>query len=210
MSDQRESLETTAAPPEAELTDDGGVGAAERESLTPSVPEHRKSPVREVIETVVVALLIALLIRQFVVEVFVVDGRSMEPTLFTSERLLVNKFVYRFRTPQPGEIIVFRYPRNQDRDFIKRVVAVAGDRVEIRDGYVYVNDQPLPDPYVSYRDGGTWPEVTVPPGAVWVLGDNRNNSEDSRYFGEVPLGNIKGRAFFRFWPIGRFMSFAAG
>lgn len=190
--------------------EEAGVGAEERASLAPAAAERRRNPVREVVETIVIALLIALVIRHFVVEVFVVDGKSMEPTLFTGERLLVNKFVYRLRNPRPGDIIVFRYPKNPERDFIKRVVAVEGDTVEIAEGVVYVNGNELDEPYVEYRDtSGIEPQV-VPEGAVWVLGDNRNNSEDSRYFGEVPLENIKGRAFFRFWPPGRWHTFPAG
>lgn len=188
-------------------TQDEGVNKEEKQALAPAVPQ-RKSPLREVVETVVIALLIALVIRTFVVEVFVVDGRSMEPTLKTNERLLVNKFIYWFRSPQPGEVIVFRYPRQPDRDFIKRVVAVAGDKVEIKRGHVFVNGQELSEPYLQFRDAGDWPVRQVPANAVWVLGDNRNNSEDSRYFGEVPLRNIKGRAFFRFWPPGRWQTFS--
>ncbi len=183
-----------------------GVNSEERQALAPVAPK-RKNPIREVVETVVIALLIALVIRTFVVEVFVVDGRSMEPTLKTGERLLVNKFTYRLNEPQPGEVIVFRYPRQPDRDFIKRVMAVPGDKIEIKRGHVFVNGQEVAEPYLQFRGEGDWPVREVPPESVWVLGDNRNNSEDSRYFGEVPLKNIKGRAFFRFWPLGRWRAF---
>lgn len=185
---------------------DEGVNKEEKQALAPA-GATRKNPIREVIETVVVALLIALVIRTFIVEVFVVDGRSMEPTLKTNERLLVNKFIYMFSSPEQGEVIVFRYPRQPDRDFIKRVVAVSGDKIEIKHGHVFINGEELPEPYLQFRDAGDWPLREVPPNAIWVLGDNRNNSEDSRYFGEVPLKNIKGRAFFRFWPPNRWQTF---
>lgn len=103
-------------------------------------PGKRKSPTRELLETIVVALVIALLVRTFLVEVYRVEGSSMSNTLYTGERLLVNKFVYKYVRPaKPGDIIVFQYPRDPGRDFIKRVVAVAGDKVAIRAGKVYVN-----------------------------------------------------------------------
>lgn len=184
------------------------ISTEEKEALRGQKQEQRKSPIREVVETVVVALMIALVIRTFVVEVFVVEGSSMHPNLASGDRLLVNKFVYRFRTPQAGEVIVFDYPVTRrssgfgrsTRRFIKRVIAVAGDEVEMRDGVVYVNGEPLPEPYNPIRDETSWPPTVVPPQSVWVLGDNRPNSSDSRSFGEVPLDKIKGEAFFRFWP----------
>jgi signal peptidase I len=170
----------------------------------------RKSPMRELLETIILALVVALVIRTFVVEVYRVDGSSMENTLHSEERVLVNKFIFRFglRPPQPGDIIVFQYPKQPDRDFIKRVVAVAGDTVEIRGGRVFVNGKPFPEAAtvrLSNRDFGPYP---VPPNAVFVLGDNRNNSEDSRYFGEVPLERIRGLAFARIWPLPRISGFA--
>lgn len=169
----------------------------------------RKSPMRELLETIILALVVALVIRTFVVEVYRVDGSSMENTLHSEERVLVNKFIFRFglRPPHPGDIIVFQYPKQPDRDFIKRVVAVAGDTVEIRGGKVFVNGRPFPEAAtvrLSNRDFGPY---QVPPNSVFVLGDNRNNSEDSRYFGEVPLANIRGLAFARIWPLGRISGF---
>lgn len=163
-----------------------------------------KSALREVVETVVIALLIALAIRHYVVEVFVVDGHSMEPTLRDGERLLVNKFIYRFHPPERGDIVVFRYPYGPGRrDFIKRVIAVAGDRIEARGDVVYVNGQPLDEPYLRFRHTGTFKARVVPPGTIWVMGDNRDNSEDSRAFGEISLQYVKGKAFLRFWPLDR-------
>jgi signal peptidase I len=170
----------------------------------------RKNPLRELLETLVLAVIIALVIRSFLVEVYRVQGSSMESTLHNSERVLVNKFLYRWvRAPKPGDIIVFRYPRQPDRDFVKRVVAVAGDKVELKEGKVYVNGRLLPEASgVRLSDEDSEHEETVPPDSVWVLGDNRNNSEDSRYFGPVPLENIRGQAFLRIWPVARACRFS--
>jgi signal peptidase I len=164
-------------------------------------PGKRKGPVREIVETVLLALIIALLIRTFVVEVYRVQGSSMEATLHSGEQVLVNKFLYRWiREPRQGDIIVFRSPREPDRDFIKRVVAVPGDVVEIREGKVYVNDQLMVEAPGVRPSSDNFGPVRVDPGEVWVLGDNRNNSEDSRWFGPVQIAAIRGMAFMRIWP----------
>lgn len=178
------------------------------EQAQPGVSPRRKGPLRESIETVAVALLVAFLLRGFVAEVYRVDGRSMLNTLHDRERVLVSKLTYRLRTPQPGEIIVFRSPSQPDRDFIKRVVAVAGDRVELRQGRVLVNGQPITEAPDVMPTTQTAAEQVVPPHAVWVLGDNRNHSEDSRAFGQVPLENIRGVAVARIWPLKSFTWFA--
>ncbi len=127
----------------------------------------------------------------------------MEPTLHDSERLFVNKLVYRFRPPARGDIIVFRYPRSPDRDFIKRVVAIGGETVEIVEGRVLVNGRFLEEEYGTIPDHTHYPRTEVPSGCLFVLGDNRRNSEDSRFFGFVPLENVKGRAFLLYWPLER-------
>ena len=118
-------------------------------------------------------------------------------------RLVVNKFIYRFRAPEKGEILVFQYPRDPSRDFIKRVIAVPGDTVEIKDGRVLVNDQVLSEDYILEKTRGDYPKSTVPQGTVFVMGDNRNNSEDSRFadVGFVPDALIKGKAVLVFWPV---------
>lgn len=173
-------------------------------------PGKRKSLLREVLETLILALVIALAIRFLLVEVYRVQGTSMESTLHSGERVLVNKFIYRWagQTPKPGDIIVFQYPKEPDRDFIKRVVALGGDRVEIREGKVYRNGLLVPEaPGVRLSEEDIPAEVTVPADSVWVLGDNRNNSEDSRWFGAVPISYIRGKAFFRVWPLSRMCLF---
>lgn len=160
---------------------------------------------REYVETVAGAVLLAVFIMTFVARSFTVDGPSMMPTLQTGERLLVDKITYRFRDPQRGEIIVFRYPADPSHHFIKRVIGVPGDRIEIRGGVVYVNGVALEERYVSSPTYGRFTSGVVPEGHFFVLGDNRINSQDSRspLVGFVPKRLITGRALVRFWPINR-------
>ena len=156
--------------------------------------------------SIVVAVVLAFLIRQFIVELYIVDGPSMRPTLQSQERLVVNKFIYNIRHPEKGEILVFKYPRDQSRDFIKRVIATPGDTIEIKDGRVYVNDQMQSEDYILEKTRSEYPKATVPDGTVFVMGDNRNNSEDSRFadVGFVPYSLIKGKAMLVFWPFSQF------
>ena len=158
---------------------------------------------KDAVETLVLALILTFIIRGFLVESFLVQGHSMEPTLHHGERLLVTKLPYRFREPKRGEIVVFRYPRDHRTDFIKRVLALPGEKVEMRLGRLYINDQPLEEPYVHQAGMFTMPPLVVPEGQVFVLGDNRTNSEDSRVFGPVDMEDIKGKAFVVFWPLPR-------
>lgn len=153
--------------------------------------------------SIVVALILAFLIRTFIVELYIVDGPSMRPTLQSEERLVVNKFIYRMRAPEHGEVLVFSYPRDPSRDFIKRVIAVPGDTIEIREGKVYLNQQLLMEDYILEKTMTDYPLSTVPEGHIFVMGDNRNNSEDSRFadVGFVPYELIKGKAVLVFWPL---------
>lgn len=160
---------------------------------------------REIAETVLIAVVLAFVIRGFVVETFVVFGPSMEPTLYDAERLFVNKISYKLHPPHRHDIIIFAYPRDPQRDFVKRVIGLPGEALEIRDGRVYINGEFLEESYVAFPDHhSTTGPITVPEGHVFVLGDNRRNSEDSRYFGAVPLANIRGKAFLLYWPLRRF------
>ena len=161
------------------------------------------SELKDWIGSIVIAVVLAMLIRTFIVELYVVDGPSMRPTLESEERLVVNKFIYRFHPPQKGEILVFQYPRDPSRDFIKRVIATPGDTIEIHEGRVLVNDQLLTEDYILEKTRSEYPKTTVPEGRVFVMGDNRNNSEDSRFadVGFVPYDLIKGKAMLVFWPI---------
>lgn len=160
---------------------------------------------REVVETILIAVVLAFAVRGFVVETFVVLGPSMEPTLHELERLFVNKILYRVQAPERGDIVVFAYPRDPSRDFIKRVIALPGETIEIRDGRVYIDGQFVEETYIAYPDShGDYGAVTVPREHVFVMGDNRRNSEDSRYFGPVPFANLRGKAFLIYWPISLF------
>ena len=158
------------------------------------------------IVSIATAVVLALIIRTFIVELYLVDGPSMRPTLQNAERLVVNKFIYRFREPERGEILVFQYPRDTRRDFVKRVIAVPGDTIEIKDGQVYVNSQLMNEPYILSKTRGDYPLAEVPKGHIFVMGDNRNNSEDSRFadVGFVPYELIKGKAILVFWPFDQF------
>lgn len=154
----------------------------------------------EWLKSILVAVVLALVIRTFLLEVFLVQGESMLPTLQDRERLLVSKVQYYFREPEPGEIIVFKV--SPERDFIKRVIATAGDEVRVDFDGVYVNGVRLQENYVLEKNNEKLfgPEV-VPEGYVFVMGDNRNNSMDSRSIGYVKLEEIKGKAMFVFWPL---------
>jgi signal peptidase I len=171
-----------------------------------SVTEEKKSMGEEAKDwfvSIITAIVIAMLIRTFIVELYIVDGPSMRPTLLHEEKLVVNKFIYYLRAPEKGEVVIFRYPRDTSRDFIKRVIATAGDTIEIKDGRVYVNDQLLIEDYILEKTYTEYPKSTIPEGTIFVMGDNRNNSEDSRFsdVGFVPLNLVKGKAVFIFWPM---------
>jgi signal peptidase I len=213
----------------------------------------RKSTAREYTESIGVAVLIALFLRAFVVEAFKIPSGSMIPTLQVGDHIFVNKFIYgvrvpftdikfgmNFRKPRRGEVVVFKFPNNEDLDFIKRIVAVEGDVVEVRDNQVFVNGKGVPRSHVegdcryedfledvgkweqrsceawiettgegSYttvydRNGSTrsWAPRTVPKGTIFAMGDNRDNSNDSRYWGFVPFDLIKGKAMVIWWSYG--------
>ncbi len=157
--------------------------------------------IRDILEVVVVAFIIAMLIRGLVIETFVVQGPSMEPTLVDGERLLVSKIAYRFGKPKRGDVVVLRYPLDPSKDYIKRVVALAGDTVELRLGRVYVNGQLKEEPYIHFPGLYNMATLTVPEGTVFVMGDHRVNSEDSRFFGPVTQELVKGKAIVIIWPL---------
>lgn len=158
--------------------------------------------------SIIVAVVLAFGIRTFLVEPYMVSGSSMMNTLQDRERLLVNKLVYYTRQPKRGEIIVFKYPSDTRRDFIKRVIAVGGDTIEIRDGKTLVNGEAIDESYIREPFHTNLPKMTVPQGRIFVMGDNRNNSEDSRFqdVGFVDLSLVKGKASVIFWPLGQMRS----
>ena len=145
-------------------------------------------------------------VRPFVVEAFWIPSASMVPTLKYGDRVLVNKFIYRFTEPERGDVVVFKSVQDDQQDLIKRVVGVPGDKISVRGGRLFVNDELQREPYVNKKmpDRSFAAPTTVPKNHVFVMGDNRANSQDSRVFGPVPKENIEGEAFLRFWPPGRF------
>lgn len=163
--------------------------------------------------SIIVAVALAFCIRTFLVEPYLVEGRSMYPSLENHERLLVDKFSYFVSNPKRGEVVVFRYPKDQSRDFIKRVIAVEGDTIEMRKGRVLVNGNVVTENYIWKEDPkgkneSDFRKAVVPKGCIFVLGDNRNNSLDSRFADVdfVPHKLVKGRALFCFWPTDRIRS----
>ncbi len=156
---------------------------------------------RELLSTVLPAVLIALTINLFMAQATVVQGQSMEPTLYNNERVIVEKVTYQFfHGPRRGDIVVLR-PPGQDDLLIKRVVALAGETVEVRNGRVYIDGILLEEPWTDRFGGPDYPPTVVPPLMVFVLGDNRAQSNDSRSFGTVPLDDVIGRAWVIYWPL---------
>lgn len=173
----------------------------------------------ETVEVLALALLMFLLVRS-VAQNFVVDGGSMEPTFRNGEMLIVNKLSYRtfdlswlpftdkddwrpFGTPQPGDVVVFKFPQDQTRDFIKRVVAVPGQTVEVRNGKVFIDGVEQNEPYLDQAPTYNYGPTLVPEKQIFVLGDNRNNSYDSHSWGLLDQDLLIGRAELRYWPMGR-------
>jgi len=195
-------------------------------------PGRKKSLLREYAEAILIALALALFIRTFIVQAFKIPSGSMIPTLNVGDHILVNKFSYglnifresyfglnfppkdiniiSYRKPQRGDIVVFKFPEDESRDFIKRVIGVEGDRVEIKDKIVYINGKSLnKEPYTIYRDPDIKPKdvsqrdnfdpIDVPVGHIFVMGDNRDGSHDSRFWGFVNIRKVKGNALIIYW-----------
>jgi signal peptidase I len=151
----------------------------------------------------IISLAISAFIIIFLYQPVKVEGTSMMPSLVDQERIFVNKFVYRLEPIERGDIVVFRYPYDPSKSYIKRVIGMAGDRIRIDGGQVYVNGESLDESYVpaEYTDARTFPEVVVPANAYYVLGDHRSMSDDSRNFGPVNQSFIYGKAVFGYWPV---------
>lgn len=176
------------------------------DGLQGSVRQTKKSAGREVLETIIIALVLAAVIRIFVLEPFWIPSGSMEPTLDINDHILVNKLVYDIWQPADGDIIVFHPPMDPSAYWVKRLIAVGGQTVAIRNSQLYINGREVPQPYLpaGYRmTNPNYGPVTVPPGEYFVLGDNRNNSEDSRYWGFLPRTDIVGKAVLIYWPLDR-------
>jgi signal peptidase I len=188
----------------------------------------RKSTIREYFESLVVAVILALFVRTFGFQAFKIPTGSMEPNLLVGDHLLVNKFIFGpslnraeravlpMRPVERGEVLVFKFPEEPDRDFIKRVIALPGETLELRNQTIYINGAPLLEPYAHYQlppaPGGANGEdgdvrrrygpVTIPEGHYFMMGDNRDDSQDSRYWGFLPATYVKGRALFIYWSFG--------
>lgn len=191
--------------------------------MSTRAPEHKstrkKSVIREWVESIIVAFILAMIIRTFVIQAFKIPTGSMRPTFLEGDLILVNKFIYgakipftdfrlpALRHPEKGDVIVFIYPENPKKDFIKRLIASPGETVEIRNGTIYINDQPLLNPVfnqIYYYNRGEFgkegQKILVPKDSFFVLGDNSASSQDSRYWGFVPRKNILGEAIIIYWP----------
>jgi len=156
---------------------------------------------REVVETILPAVLIALMIHLFLAQATRVEGYSMEPTLHGQERLVIEKLSFHFRPPEQGDIVVLRVPDYGKEMLIKRVIGLPGDTIVVENGYVLINGEPLAEDYINGPPRGNYGPTVVPEDSVFVMGDNRNNSNDSRSFGPVPYDDIVGRAWVRYWPL---------
>lgn len=151
------------------------------------------------------AALTAILIVVFVVQPVRVEGTSMQPNLADQERIFVNKFVYHLSDIQRGDVVVFWYPKDRSKSFIKRVIGLPGEVVEVGQGIVYVDGKPLQEHYLlsEYVDYYSYPPVKVGWDSYFVMGDHRNSSNDSRHWGFVPASSIFGKAIFRYWPVSK-------
>lgn len=150
-----------------------------------------------------IVLVLALLLRLLVIKPYEIPSPSMEPTLMPGDRILVNKLAHKLWAPNRGDVVVFQYPKNPDRVFIKRVIGLEGEKVEIRENHVLINGKPLTEPYLKEREIPPFPPEKIPEGKILVLGDNRNQSEDSRDWGLLPKEYLLGKAFFIYWPVNR-------
>ncbi len=182
-------------------------GKSRREKRLEREKKKRKAGVAELILTAVVAFVLVFgFVRPYVVEAYRIPTESMVPTLEVGDRVLANKFVYRFTEPERRDIVVFdSVDEDDDQTLIKRVVGVAGDEVQVQSGVLYVNGEEQEEPYLNDADQsrGFYGPTVVPEGHIFVMGDNRSNSADSRFFGPLPLENLKGEAFMRFWPVSK-------
>lgn len=180
-----------------------------------------KSKIQEYIEAIIIAILIAVFIRTFIIQAFKIPSRSMVPKLLVGDHLLVNKFIYGvkipyfrktiipFTDPQRGDIVVFIYPNDRTKDFIKRVIGIGGDTIEVNNKKIFINGKGYTDTFGIYRDSVVYPRtmqprdnfgpVIVPKGSLFVMGDNRDESADSRFWGFVDLKDVEGKAFIIYW-----------
>ena len=206
-SDER-SLTSPANPPDAAVEP---AVHSEKEKHKAAAHRQLRHEIRVWTRDLLIAIGLALIIIIFLYQPVKVEGTSMAPLLSDQERIFINKFVYRFEPIERGDVVVFWYPLDRTKSFIKRVIALPGESVEIRQGIVYVDEQEIKEPYVppQYEDLSDYGPVRVPPNMYFVMGDHRISSNDSRVFGPVPSRFIYGRAVFAYWPVDHFGSLAA-
>ncbi|MDI6632643.1 MAG: signal peptidase I [Bacillota bacterium] len=158
----------------------------------------------DILESLVIAVILAVLIRTFIFQPFYIPSGSMVPTLYEGDRIIVSKLSYRFHPPQRGDIVVFRFPLDQKKTYVKRLIGLSGETVQLKDGRLYINGREVPEPYLPpntyFADFGP---VKVPEGSYFMLGDNRMNSEDSRIWGFLDRRLIVGKAVLLYWPPNR-------
>lgn len=188
--------------------------------------KKKKSIIREYVESILIAIVLAMFIRSFIIQAFKIPSGSMEPTLQIGDHILVNKFIYgitipfthkkllQLNQPKRGDVIVFVFPKDESKDFIKRVIGVEGDRIEIKQKKVYINGELYNDPYAQYQKNNPYSNlqpmdnlgpIVVPKNSLFVMGDNRDRSYDSRFWGFVPINYVKGKAFIIYWSWGGFL-----
>ena len=169
---------------------------------TPPKPHSFAGQMRGWLRDVLISLAVSVVIITCIYQPVRVEGTSMQPRLENNDRLFINKFIYHFEKIRRGDVVVFYYPGDLSKSYIKRVIALPGDDLRIRDGEVFVNDRRIREPYVpeAYEDGRSVPEEVIPKGEYWVMGDHRSVSSDSRDFGPVPRALIYGKAAFVYWP----------
>jgi len=179
------------------------------DTLPPPPPKAKASAFRGAVEWIVIlvgALIVALVVKTFLLQAFYIPSASMEPTLKVGDRVLVNKLSYDFHDVRRGDIVVFGSPPGEDnpeiKDLIKRVIGLPDETVEGHDGRVFINGNPVKEPYLpAGTTTSSFPPEKIPPGHLWVMGDNRSNSKDSRFFKTISEKLVVGRAFVRVWPL---------
>jgi len=195
----------TCLPPQSNDTNNPFPVSPDPATFNSNPSQPQKPVFASWLRDVIISLAVSAFFIIFLYQPVKVEGTSMMPTLEDQERVFINKFVYKLEPIERGDVIVFRYPRDPAKSYIKRVVAVAGDHVQIQAGVVFVNGQRLRENYVPrmYEDVRSYPEIIVPPHSYFVLGDHRNLSNDSRDFGPVDEDFIYGKAVFGYWPMDR-------
>lgn len=191
-----------APPAEPPEMTNGVVQSVEAAPIqTGAVPKKKRSVVWEWVETIVIALILALVLRTFVVQPYEVHLSSMVPTLVEGDFILVSKLAYKLGTAQRGDVVVFVPPNGSDRDYVKRVIGLPGETIDIQDGQVKINGTLLVEPYAKGQTtGGRYNHLEIPQGTVFCMGDNRLNSSDSRNFGPVSISAMEGKTILLFWP----------